>query len=114
MKYVGPKSFEAMQVSGKRKRTFPTGLSGDPTVKALSNPDQPLCYHQTHDQQPEDGGEGCDEQQAFELDSKTMAEAVDMKRLKTRDDVVVGKGKKDKISEARIEQLKKRGLLVLE
>ena len=92
-----------------------TGLSGDPTVPALSNPNQPLCYHDIHSEAPEDGGEGCDEQQAFELDGKTMAEAVVMKRLKTRADAgPVGKGKKDRISEARVQQLMKRGLLILE
>ena len=111
LKYVGPKSFEAMQVSGKRKREFKTGLSGDPTVQAVKHPDQPLCYAIHHQEATEDGGEGCDEQQAFELDGKTFDEAAKTKRLKIKADAGPPKGK---VTKARVEQLMKRGLLVLE
>ena len=111
LKYVGPKSFEAMQASGKRKREFKTGLSGDPTVKAVKHPDQPLCYAIHHQEATEDGGEGCDEQQAFELDGKTFDEAAKTKRLKIKADAGPPKGK---VTKARVEQLMKRGLLVLE
>ena len=114
LKYVGPKSFEAMQASGKRKREFKVGSSRDAKVEAMKHPDQLLCYAIHHQEAPEDGGEGCDEQQAFELDGKTMEEALVMKRLKTRGDVVVGEGKRDKVSEKQIQKLIKQRLLVLE